>query len=483
MKKKQQQSSQILSPENYIRQRARSLPIFKCFVNEGWEESSIAHVTVGRNHINGNITWCSYLVDLGCLGVKDTMYQFNVPEYEFNEYRSELEVNLDIIEIDYNLAHNIIHAGWEYAEEVGFEPHKDFLSITSYMLEEDSDDIPLVEIACGGENGKPVFMQGPFEDDAMAKMIINRLEKNLGAGNFDYVLAVDNPMSGSSSDDEWDDDGEWDDEDFDDFMDDLDSFREEYAENSHEENVAAFLELTQYLEEMNLDDAASDNGRDDPDPGEDRRVVRVEALADLLYQDIVDFKDVGKWLRKWEKEAQGYAITNAAFSRMLGLQDDDGIEYEDLSYLTKEKEDAKLMEYVREKWGELPYVTFLELQGMNDVEKRKDRIAQALDQYPDHPLLKLEEVTTRINDKRVNEKELSFKSFFGNRKEITSDEYLRLQFVRLHYFIENFDLAGIESLILFSNPQNTPDDGDFIQFAPILYAARISVLRLFLLQK
>ena len=43
MSKKQNQSPQILSPENYIRQRARNLPIFKCFVNEGWDEEGLAH--------------------------------------------------------------------------------------------------------------------------------------------------------------------------------------------------------------------------------------------------------------------------------------------------------------------------------------------------------------------------------------------------------------------------------------------------------
>ncbi|MFA7493263.1 MAG: hypothetical protein WCZ43_07100 [Proteiniphilum sp.] len=84
-----------------------------------------------------------------------------------------------------------VYAAWEFGEEIGFEPHKDFLSITRYMLEEDNDDIPLIEVACGDEGGKPIYIQGPFEDDAMAKMIINRLEKNVGEGNFHYVMAGD----------------------------------------------------------------------------------------------------------------------------------------------------------------------------------------------------------------------------------------------------------------------------------------------------
>lgn len=169
------------------------------------------------------------------------MYEFNVPEYEFDEYKSKLDSGFVLFECEYNLVHNIIHAGWEYAEDIGFELHKDFLSITRYMLEEDKDEIPLIDIHCGGENGKPLFIQGPFEDNAMASLIISRLEKRLGAGNYDYVLGVNNPMSDGSYEDEEnnedDDDDIWDDDDF----------FDEYSRNSYKENAAIFLELTPIL--------------------------------------------------------------------------------------------------------------------------------------------------------------------------------------------------------------------------------------------
>ena len=473
MKKKQKQSPQILSPENYIRQRARNLPIFNCFVNQGWEEEGLAHVTIARKHINGNITYCSYLVDLKCLGVKDTLYEFNVSEYEFDEYKSKLDINLNMLECDYNLVHNIIHAGWEYAEDIGFEPHKDFLSITRYMLEEDSDDIPFIEIACGGENGKPLFVQGPLEDDAIANMIINRLEKRVGAGNFDYVLGGNNPMFDDSYDDEEDEDEEFDD----DTWDGLDIFHDEYIDNSYDENAAIFLKLTQHLDNDEFGD-----DRSDEDPDDDESFKRIEALTDILYDDLVDFEEVNRWIAKWRKEARDYTITNAASYQMLGLQNEDEVTYEDLSYLTKENEDAKLYEYVREKWGELPYVTFLELHGMDDSEKRKDKLSRTLDQYPDHALLKLEDKTTKILDKKLKKTELSFKSSFGDRKEITPFEYVKWQVVRLHYFASTYDLTGIESLFLFNDPEIYTEHHQINMFLSVLYATRISVLRMFLLQ-
>lgn len=185
------QNPQILSPENYIRQRARSLPIFKCLVNEGWEEGGLAQVTIARRHINENITYCSYLVDLHCLGVKDTFYDFNITEEQFDVMRDRMSQGYDLVEIDYVLAHNIIHAGWEFGEETGFKPHKDFLSITQYMLEEDNDEIPLIEIACGDSDGKPIYVQSPYDDEASVRRIIAQLEKNVGRGNYRFVTQDD----------------------------------------------------------------------------------------------------------------------------------------------------------------------------------------------------------------------------------------------------------------------------------------------------
>ena len=80
----------------------------------------------------------------------------------------------------------------------------------SYILSPENY-IRLIEIACGDKEGKPFYIQGPFEDEAMTKMIVNRLEKNEEMGNFHFLMAADNFMD----DDDWDDedDEDWDDED------------------------------------------------------------------------------------------------------------------------------------------------------------------------------------------------------------------------------------------------------------------------------
>jgi len=41
---KNRKTSQFLSPENYIRQRVRLLPIKECLVNQEWEKSRMANI-------------------------------------------------------------------------------------------------------------------------------------------------------------------------------------------------------------------------------------------------------------------------------------------------------------------------------------------------------------------------------------------------------------------------------------------------------
>ncbi|MDP3643050.1 MAG: hypothetical protein Q8S54_07650 [Bacteroidota bacterium] len=191
-KKKIGKVIQMLSPENYIRKKSRSLPIYECLVNTNWQKDGIAHVIVARSHTNGNITVCFYLIDLYCLGVKDTQYLFNISETKYQEKKEGME-HVDFEPIDYPLAHNIVFAGLEFAEEYGFKPHKDFTSITQFMLEEDSENIEMIDIECG-KDGKPFFVSGPYDDQVKINQVMAQLERNAGPGKYDFLIE-DNPDS------------------------------------------------------------------------------------------------------------------------------------------------------------------------------------------------------------------------------------------------------------------------------------------------
>lgn len=174
-----------ISPKKYIETKARNLPVHKCLITKSWEADSMASIIVMRRHVTGNVTLGYYLIDLLCLGVKDTFYQFNVSEEEAEERFGAI---LDIMEeIEYNLAHNIIYAAHDFAMEFDINPHKDF-NLTKYILAEDDDDIPLIDIHTGDKDGKPHLMINP---EGQGKWALQKLIENAGEGNYYYTTAAD----------------------------------------------------------------------------------------------------------------------------------------------------------------------------------------------------------------------------------------------------------------------------------------------------
>ena len=166
--------------ESQIRTRARNLPLDKCYVNNDWEETGCAEVIVTRKHVNGNLTFGFYMVDLFLLGIEECYYAFNELPHEVEERFESYE---DFEECDYELAHNIIFEGIAFAEECGFKPVKDFIKTAKYILEEDTDDIPRMDIPVG-ESGIPVVFVTP-EKNRQRELAI--LDKTVGHEN--YIVA------------------------------------------------------------------------------------------------------------------------------------------------------------------------------------------------------------------------------------------------------------------------------------------------------
>lgn len=204
--KKSGTKMQLLSPENYIRQRARSLPVAECWVNSAWVDVGMANVSVARQHSNGNYTVGHYLVDLNCLGVKDCIAYFNLTPTEYKDLMADLFESVEFEQVPYALVHNIVYAGVAFAEDFGFQPFADFTSVAQYILKEDTDDVQLIDIECGS-NGQPLYVKDPDDSEAQVRKVIATLERTAGVGNF-MVVDLDEPLHGDDDeeDDDWEDD-------------------------------------------------------------------------------------------------------------------------------------------------------------------------------------------------------------------------------------------------------------------------------------
>jgi len=390
----------MLSPENYIRTKARSLPIYECIINADWQDSNSALITVARKHTTGNITTCFYYVDLMCLGVKDTMYFFNMSALDYESSKIEMYEDFGREKIDYTLAHNIIYAGVEFADEYGFKPHKDFVSITRFMLEEDSDDIELIDIECG-ENGKPLYVRGPYDDDHKANQIINQLEKTAGHGNYSYI----------SEEDDFPDD------DFDDDEDD-EAYQEEL-----EKSIDVFAKLSGRFEKLKSKDLKS----------------LIEA-TEVIFQELIDRKLFDKYADEFEELHNIEIITVTLPDEIIGSDLDAIVDPEQLKEMFaqilalldefKIKKAAKIWERYKQIAGELASVYYLELRILQAQESKKymEKLEQYIEKFPNHVLIKFLYLTEKFSSMKYNEKvdwqRYGFRHFFGKRRAVHQIEMM-----------------------------------------------------------
>lgn len=206
-KKAPAKPQQQMSPKNYILTgRARKLQIAECWISTDWQDHGMCTITVARQHTNGNMTFGVYLLDTYCLGLKNTNAIFSKPAYEYKDIiETMFSQHPDKMQIDYVLAHNIIYGAIAYAEDLGFKPEKDW-ALSQFILEEDTEDIELIEVEFG-KNGKPCFINGPFDN---INSVLAKLNKSVGEGNYEFVMI-----------DGGDDYFDFDDDDFDDDDDDM----------------------------------------------------------------------------------------------------------------------------------------------------------------------------------------------------------------------------------------------------------------------
>lgn len=177
------QQQPALSPYRFMREKARTLPIGKCYIAPpDWQEEGMAHVIVTRVRPSGNLVMAAFLVDTFCLGVKDVGYHENMSPSDFEGYLNNYKRGMGLEEISYNEAHNIIYGAMAFAEEGGIKPVKEF-DPAGYILEEDTDDIPLIEYDFG-KNGKHFLVVSP---DRKEMPYYHILKKNLG-DNFEFTM-------------------------------------------------------------------------------------------------------------------------------------------------------------------------------------------------------------------------------------------------------------------------------------------------------
>ncbi|MDP2753542.1 MAG: hypothetical protein Q8P40_04045 [Nitrospirota bacterium] len=166
--------------------RAKQFPIYECLINEDWQDKGLAHILLSRKQLNNELIIGVFLVDIYCLGLKNTFCNANISLEEYERLKFRISQESSLVTCDPILANRIIYGAIEYARKLGFEPQKDF-RLSQFTLDESSDANLSYDVEFG-KDGKPLYIAGPNDN---VDHVIKQLSKNVGDGNFHYLLPVE----------------------------------------------------------------------------------------------------------------------------------------------------------------------------------------------------------------------------------------------------------------------------------------------------
>lgn len=468
-KKNKAKPTASLSPEAYIKQRARSLPIFECYISDEWDKEKIATIVISRKHSNGNITAAFYLVDLLCMGVKESYYRFNEIEKRFRDILDEMNDGLQMIKTDYNLVHNVIHAANEFAEEFGLHPCREFTKVTQYMLEEDTDDIELMEIECGME-GKPAVVFG-HHNKVEGTRILNHLHNTVGEGNYYFIEEIDPDQDEDDEDDDWEVDEEWEEEDEEE--DNFEALKEKFIrlydesvkENSLTEDFFEYIAVSKKLLLHFADPSKTNN--------------YLESLRNEFDLDLVLFPDA---------EIFGIDPTDTKLLKKCNDSLEKVMHKFNPDDPKRVRKSLKRLSELQDQIRDLPFFELLAgimhkyLFGLeNDSDTREEFLLTSfVEKYPQHPVSKIIETREKLkhmlkSGSRMIGPFFRIRDFFGDRKKIHLFEFKVFMTLYEDYILEKNDvdmLCALDEIMM----EKEPDDLIAQHFAMTLFRIKEIVL-------
>jgi hypothetical protein len=165
---------------------ARNSPINRCFVRKNIFSEGIGTAIVSREMPNGHLGVGVYLLDVWCLGVKNTYFSV-LSENEFLDRIKQIEVNENLETLHPSCARKIIEQCVEYSDTLGFKSHKDYKISRQLLMDLDPNVCPNQYIF--GKDGKPFYISGPNENQNQSKKIVEKLFRSCGEGNFEYIVS------------------------------------------------------------------------------------------------------------------------------------------------------------------------------------------------------------------------------------------------------------------------------------------------------
>ena len=153
-------------------------------------DSGCGHLVASRFRADGRVQAGFFLLDLFCLGVKDAgFHQFN----SIADYQESLVDRLfpdgNSVRMTPEAARKLTEDAVSYARGLGFSPGADYKKASRVfggITTANCDDQFVF-----GKDGKPFYIQGPWDSPARVERILRALEARCGEGGYHYIIAGD----------------------------------------------------------------------------------------------------------------------------------------------------------------------------------------------------------------------------------------------------------------------------------------------------
>lgn len=338
-----------------------------------------------------------------------------------------------MIKVNYATVHNIILGAWDFAEDIGFQPHKDFLKTTRFFLEDD-DNVPFIPINFG-KNGKPFYIHKGNEDKRKVNKILSTLKKNLGEGNYDFIDAAD--------------------EDY--FQEEVDNI--DYTDSTlYDETVEEFEKLDEQFKHLSYKEKAK-LFLDSYFNTEKEFDIMFAYLQNNLFFKILNKEKIEKHIEEIEKYInEDFLYIEEYFINKLSKFKLSNDVIESIIYWENEfdsaKDALKAIQNIEKKTGSNEFTTLYTAEILSQIDNKRynSLIVDAHNTYPDSILISLmyldQQVTISKSSKQIEFPE--YDELFNNVDSITDTAILQYISLKLLYTsqVGDKEYCGAISLML-----------------------------------
>lgn len=177
-KKAKQKARQQRQAEQRRREwdRVATGNIVHCKMSADLWEQGIGSVLISRAINSSEVALSVFLVDVWCLGVKDAFHRvLSRGEYEF-EFLKDYDHRYESIDLPPTDARALVEGSVEFAQQFGLSPHSDYRQASRIFGDIDPEEYDRdFEF---GHNGRPFFVQGPYDDPARCRVIEAKLREH-----------------------------------------------------------------------------------------------------------------------------------------------------------------------------------------------------------------------------------------------------------------------------------------------------------------